>query len=221
MIRKGEAWERPASGAPERTVRGTDADLAAAVRDRPGVRLAFDPEPVSDLARALGIHPPIPGVEPTIDVTVDAMRVEADGHELYGVNLLVVGTAPDRLTWFSRRLTADVQVDGRVVHQGPATALVVASGQYLRGADVVPRGHPGDGRLEVQVYAPHRGEARQVRDRLAQGAHLPHPHIQQGTGRRIEITTDRPAPLELDGLELPPASRVVVEVVPGAFTLVL
>ena len=63
---------------------------------------------------------------------------------------------------------------------------MVASGQYLRGIDVVPRGHPGDGRVEVQVYAVAAGERAGVRARLPQGVHLPHPDITQTTGRRVE-----------------------------------
>ena len=46
-----------------------------------------------------------------------------------------------------------VTVDGRTVHDGPATSVVVANGQFSGTADLAPRGHPGDGRLEVQVYA--------------------------------------------------------------------
>ena len=68
---------------------------------------------------------------------------------------------------------------------------MVASGQYLRGADLVPRGHPGDGRVEVQVYAVRRGERAAMRSRLPQGVHLPHPDITQTSGRQVEIRADR------------------------------
>ena len=94
--------------------------------------------------------------------------------------MVVVGVAPDRATWSSAAPGLRVRVGDRVVHDGPATAVVVASGQYLRGADVVPRGHPGDGRAEIQVYAVKRGERAGVRSRLPQGVHLPHPDITQG-----------------------------------------
>jgi YegS C-terminal NAD kinase beta sandwich-like domain len=115
-----------------------------------------------------------------------------------------------------------VTVDGRAVHDAPATAVVVASGQYLRGNDVVPRGHPGDGRAEVQVYAVPRGPRAGVRDRLPQGVHLPHPDITQSSGRRVEVLTgDRPVALEVDGVATPGARRVVVEIVPEAFLIVI
>ena len=99
--------------------------------------------------------------------------------------MVVVGVAPDRMRWWSRTFLARSAVDGRLVHAGGAvSAVVVASGQFLRGADVVPRGHPGDGRAEVQVYAPARRSAAAMRGRLPLGTHLPHPRISQARAGR-------------------------------------
>ena len=56
MVEKGQPWERPARGPAAWHVEGDDAALAAAVRDQPGARVGFRPDPASDLARALGIH---------------------------------------------------------------------------------------------------------------------------------------------------------------------
>ena len=200
-------------------MRGGDTTLAAAVRDHPGARVEFQPDSTSDLARALGLH----GTgDASLELTVDALRIEADGRELFAVNMVVVGVAPDRARWVTRSPGVRVRVDERVAHDGPATAVVVASGQYLRGSDVVPRGHPGDGRAEIQVYAVARGERAGVRGRLPQGVHLPHPDITQTTGRRVEIRADRgPLPVEIDGVVAPAAMQVTVDVVPGAFLLVV
>jgi hypothetical protein len=225
VIRKGEAWERPAAGPPEWTLHGTDAELAAAVRGRPGTRVGLDPARGCDLARALGLQPTGgagPREAPAHDLAVDALRVVVgDDRELFGVNLLALGTAPDRLSWWSRRASVTVSVDGRVVHEGTASSVVVASGQYLRGADVVPRGHPGDGRLEVQVYAPRRGEAHEVRRRLAVGTHLPNPRIHQTSGTTVEVVTARTWPIELDGIPVPGASRIRITVIPAHFVVVV
>lgn len=224
MVEKGQPWERPAAGPAEWHVDGDDATLAAAVRDQPGARLEFRPGPGSDLARAVGaVHHQ--GDEPgpaTVEVDVDALRVVADGRELFGVNMVVVGVAPDRASWFTAAPGLRVRVGERVVHDAPATAVVVASGQYLRGADLVPRGHPGDGRAEIQVYAVKRGERAGVRSRLPQGVHLPHPDITQTSGRQVEIRADTgPLAVEVDGVSAPAAQLVTVEVVPAAFVLVL
>ena len=145
MVEKGEAWERPAAGPAEWHVSGDDATLAAAVRDRPGARLEFRPGPGSDLARAVGaVHHEGDGRAPaTVEIDVDALRVVADGRELFGVNMVVVGVAPDRASWFTAAPGLRVRVGERVVHDGPATTVVVANGQYLRGADLVPARAPG------------------------------------------------------------------------------
>jgi diacylglycerol kinase family enzyme len=223
MVEKGEPWERPAAAPPSWTVEGDDAALAAAVRDHPGARVAFRPDPTSDLARALGIH--ATGAA-ALDLAIDALRVTADDRELFAVNMVVVGTAPDRAGWFTRAPELRVEVDGRVAHDGPATAVVVASGQHLRGNDLVPRGHPGDGRAEIQVYAVARGQRAGVRRRLPQGIHLPHPDITQTSGRRVDVaagpsSSGRPVAVEVDGVPAPPATRVRVEIVPEAFVIVL
>jgi hypothetical protein len=233
MVRKGEPWERPAGGPPEESVQGGDADLAAAVEAHPGARIAFDPAADSDLARAVGLarvladrgpgslELPLDATTPGIELPLDAMRVTADGAERMAVNMLVLGTPPDRLGPLSSRVAMRITVDGRPSYDGKATTVLVASGQHLRGADAVPRGHPGDGRLEIQAYAPTVGEARAVRDRLATGTHVPHPHIAQATGRRVEVELGRAVRLELDGVERGRARLVVVEVVPEAFSLVV
>jgi hypothetical protein len=219
VIEKGRPWERPASGPAEWQVEGDDATLAAAVRDHPGARIQFRPAAGSDLARALGLDA---GGGTALELGLDGLRVVADDRDLFAVNMVVVGVAPDRTGRFTRAPEVRVRVDERVAHDGRATGVVVASGQHLRGADVVPRGHPGDGLIEVQVYAVARGARSGVRARLPQGVHLPHPDISQTRGRHVEVRADRgPVPLEVDGVALPPAALVTVDVVPGAFVLVL
>jgi len=73
----------------------------------------------------------------------------------------------------------------------------------------------------VQAYAPTVGESRAVRERLATGTHVPHPRIAQASGRRVEVELGRPSSVELDGVDRGRASFVVVEVVPGACSIVL
>jgi diacylglycerol kinase family enzyme len=113
-------------------------------------------------------------------------------------------------------------VDGRELMAGPATTVVVASGQFFGGLDVVPRGHPGDGRLEIQVYALRRGERRAMRNRLPQGVHLPHPRIFTTTGREVEILVERGRlPLTIDGVGHDSVSEMTVGVIPAALRIVL
>jgi hypothetical protein len=179
MIRPGEPWGSPASSPPDLVVDGDDAALAAAVAAAPGALVAFRPGPGSDLARAVGLRAgaeaaaPIP-VGPATEVPVDAVRIEGDG---LACNAVVLGTPPDRLRWARAASTVEVEVDGQPWFAGSATTVVIANGQFLRGADLVPRGHPGDGRMEIQVYELRRRERKAMRRRLATGAHVPHPRI--------------------------------------------
>jgi diacylglycerol kinase family enzyme len=116
-----------------------------------------------------------------------------------------------------------VTVNGRVVADGPATTVLVASGQFLDGLDVVPRGHPGDGRMEIQVYALSRGERKAMRSRLPQGIHVPHPRITTASGRSVVVTVSggRILPLTVDGVAHDPTDILRVDLLPNAIRLVL
>ena len=216
-VRPGRPWGRAVTGAPDVEVTGDDAALAAIIAARPGARVRFHPEE-SDLARAVGLTGMTPGSGPReeeLELPVDAIAL--DGGRGMAVNAVTLGVAPDRLRWTSGTQPVEVVIDGRARFAGRASSVVVASGQYLRGADLVPRGHPGDGRLEVQVYELRRGERRGMRRRLGSGAHLPHPRIHQLAGCRIEVRAPgRALRLEVDGRAAGRVSALGLEVAPAA-----
>ncbi len=215
MIRPGQPWGEPAVGEPDVTGHGDDADLARLVAAHPGERLRFVPDSACDLARAVGLTTDGSGGS---ELPLDVLDVSGVGT---AVNVVVLGSAPDRLVRWQRRRPVTVRVDGQVRYDGPATTVVVATGQFLRGADLVPRGHPGDGRVEIQVYALAPGARAEARRRLATGGHVPHPQITTATGRTVEVTWLQPAPVEVDGHPLAPAATVGVRVVPGAYRLLV
>jgi len=232
-LRPGQPWGAPFSGEVDVTVSGGDADLAAAIVGRPGVRVAFEASPGSQLARAVGLprSPAVTRPGRTVDgwlLPLDAIEIElapevggppAAGGPALAVNAVVIGAPPGRLTWRARSRNVVVHADGRPVHSGPATTVVVANGQYLDGADAVPRGHPGDGRIEVHVYALRRGERRAMRARLPRGAHVPHPRLVAATARRVELALDGPWVAHVDGVETPLTGTVRLSVKPGAYRL--
>ena len=215
MIRRGEPWGSPVSGPPVASGAGGDAELAELVQDHPGARLEFRPDRSCDLARAVGLTPAASGA---VELALDAIALDDDTR---AVNAVVSGTAPDRLRWWHRRRAVTVRVDERVAHEGRATTVVVANGQFLRGADLVPRGHPGDGRLEVQVYGVPPRQRAPLRRRLRAGGHLPHPQIATATGRRVEVRWSHPVPLEVDGRARGRRGTLVAAVVPAAFLLIV
>jgi hypothetical protein len=214
MIKPGEEWGTPTTAKPDLEVWGDDTEIANAVVARPGALLRLR-EPASDIARAVGAdEADIFGIE----VAMDVLRLD-DGR--LAVNMLVLGTPPDRLRRFAGGFGASITVDGRPAFDGTTTTVVVATGEFLRGRDVVPRGHPGDGRAEVQVYAVAARERREMRSRLRSGSHVPHPAIAQRVGRRVEITCDTAPAVEVDGHLAPRRERFTIEVVPAAYRLLL
>jgi hypothetical protein len=225
VIEKGVEWGREPTGPPDVEVVGDDRALAAAAATHLGQRLRFLPDASSDFARAVGISATTSADDPPgIELPCDLLRVRLDDAEQLAVNMVVVGVAPDRQSRWSRALGMQVDVDGRVVHDGAATAVVIANGEYLRATDVVPRGHPGDGRAEVHVYALTASERTQLRGRLRRGEHLPNPRIVVRTGRTIRVTSSGIGglPIEIDGVAGPIRhGTVAVEVVPDAFLLLV
>jgi hypothetical protein len=224
-IRRGEEWSRPATAAADADLEGDDAALARWAVTRPGGLVAFRPDSRSDIARALGLTPgAVPGGDREVELDAIAVRA-ADGADgavpAVAANMVVLGTPPDRLGRLSRSVATRIVVDGAAWFDGDLTTAVVANGQFLRGLDVAPRGHPGDGRLEVQAYHLAPGERRGMRARLGSGTHLPHPRIGQQQARRVEIRARRPLALEVDGARHGRVGSIDLEVVAGAFRLLV
>ena len=214
-IRKGEDWGEPATVAADFDVEGSDADLAAAVGANPGALIFFQHADDSDVARTIGLVDHRHG--PTWVLPMDALTI---GDQRV-CEMAVFGTPPDRLRQWSRSIQVTVLVDGHPRYEGSATTVVVANGQYLRGHDVVPRGHPGDGKAEVQIYAVPPGERRALRSRLGTATHLPHPGITQATGRTFEIRWGRPVTLETDGVRRRPTKAATIELLHKAYRLLV
>jgi hypothetical protein len=219
VIEKGKEWGRPATGPPDHDVAGSDRALAQVVAHAPGALVRFAPEVGSDLARAIGLERAAAGHGAgRTELPMDALVCD-DGT--VAVNMLVLGTAPDRLSRFSRSRAVRVTTDGRLLYEGAATSVVIAVGQWRHGLDLVPRGHPGDGVAEVQCYALRAGERAAMRRRLRTGSHLPHPRIVARTARRIEVVAAAPLPLEVDGEPGPALAALVADVRPAAYRLLV
>jgi len=225
VIKPGDEWGTPTDGSPDDEVHGTDAALAASLPVDGSAPLVRWSPINSDFARSVGLHPDSVASRSGgggIELPVDALAIELHGESARAINAIVVGIGPPRLRWRHRRRPVTVRVDGHTTFVGNATTVVIANGQYLNGQDLVPRGHPGDGRVEVQIYALKPGERRPMRQRLPSGTHLPHPRIVTATGRSIEINTgDRAWRVELDGVSGPPTHRLRATVISPAIRLLI
>jgi hypothetical protein len=221
VIAKGEPWGSPATTPADHEVTGDDRALAAAVAEHAGALIAFTPDGSSELARTVGLGPDASEGDDDREAMDLPMDVLALGDGTLAVNMVVFGTPPDGLSRFSKRTALRIRADGKIWFNDRATTVVLAIGQWLHGIDLVPRGHPGDGRIEVQAYRLDPGERRGMRKRLPQGAHLPHPRIPNRTARSIDIEADEALPLEVDGEVLGPVRRLRAEVRAGAYRLLV
>ena len=231
-LRPGQSWGTEASGPPDLEVSGGDAVLAEVIgRGLADPLLRFSAAPGSDLARAIGLvaGAASAGLALPLDVLEfaagPASGVRPPGYGGKGtpvaVNSIVVGMPPDRLRSWHRRAGLSVEIDGAVVDAAGATSLVVMNGQYLRGLDLSPRGHPGDGVAETQLYALPPGARRAMRTRLTTGAHLPHPAITIRRARRVVVRASRPAALEVDGAAAGKVTALEITLRAGAYRLLV
>ena len=222
-VRPGQPWGTEASGPPDLEVSGSDGMLASVLGGGVADLLVrFAPQPGSDLARAVGL---VAGAAATgMALPLDALAVQvgsAPGEIRVAVNSVVVGVAPDRLRAWHRPAGLSVEIDGAPLDAAAATTLAVMNGQYLRSVDVSPRGHPGDGVAEAQLYALPPTARRAMRTRLATGAHLPHPAITVRRAHHVTLRATRPVPLEIDGT---PAGRITaleITLRPAAYRLLV
>lgn len=232
MIKPGEQWGRPTDATADLECHGDDQALAALITaGRTGSALGplvrFFPEG-SDLARAVGVadvkvggaalraHDDRP--DQGVELPIDAISSDIG----LAMNCIILGVVPTRVHAYHRRRPIRVRVDGRELFSGRATTVVIANGQFVEGADLVPRGHPGDGRLEIQVYALAPGERGPMRRRLPAGIHLPHPHIIATSGRAVEVDgLTRPWPINLDRRSDTVETALGVAILPSVIRLLI
>jgi len=201
-ISKGEVWGEPGRLPRHGVVVRSDAEARAIVT---AARRAGEPVPPlgllgGDLCRTLG-------------GTGDEDRLRSDSATLLPVDLGAV-LVDGRLHWFVAHL---------IVRRGWWRGRVVAAmnAQYLGAWDVVPRGHPNDGRLDVLDADLPVDERLQVRSRLKAGTHLPHPRIEERHVTALQLDLERPTPVHLDGQDIGPAKTLSIRVEPDALLCVV
>jgi YegS/Rv2252/BmrU family lipid kinase len=114
-----------------------------------------------------------------------------------------------------------LRLDDRRIERTGQGVLVGNLGRLQGGLPVMPDARPDDGLLDVAVL-----QTRTVLDWLALAVRVllrrrgKDPKLELFTARRVEISCDRPQPVERDGDPLDtPRDHLVIEVVPAALTL--
>ncbi len=197
-IRRGEAWGEAVAVPAGLTIVTTDVALHDVVT---AARTAGAPVPPvglggGDLARTVAGGGEDQFTTSATRVTLDLLRVTADGHSAWSTSHVVA-----RRSWWR----------GEV--------LLAMTAQYLDGRDVAPRSHPNDGKvdlLRVDPAMPWRVR-RQAARRARTGTHLPHPQLRAWQTASIEIDFVRPLHLWVDDRRWRTASSVHVTVEPDAY----
>jgi YegS C-terminal NAD kinase beta sandwich-like domain len=228
-IRKGEAWGSAGSLDPAAAVYASDAAAAAALQQVvDGLGPGADPdEPLApgalgelgliggDLHRTLGA----PRHDEAQLRAGEGMRfpcdvglVELDDH----------GSGRRRLV-FVAHLVAHQSGPARVgdTRWWRGRTLVVLNAAFVGDANLGPRAHPDDGRLDVTDGALSWTDRRRAVRRHALGSHVPHPQLAERRTRDLTVQAERPLQLELDGVAVGRATELRVRCWADAVTIVV
>ncbi len=201
-IRKGEPWGTPGELPEGAVVVRSDAEARAVVTE---ARRSNQPVPAlgllgGDLCRTLG-------------GTGDEARLRSGAATHLPVDLGAV-LLDGRLHWFVAHLVAR-----RSWWRGRVVAAMNA--QFLGSWNVVPRGHPNDGRLDLFDADPALRERLQARSRLPLGTHVPHPRIEERHVTAVQLELAAPTPIRLDGELVGEARTLSIRTEPDALLCVV
>jgi YegS/Rv2252/BmrU family lipid kinase len=113
----------------------------------------------------------------------------------------------------------EVEVDGER-RSGRLYDVIAANCRYLGGGmAMTPEADPGDGLLDVLVIGDiTRRDLALTLPKVYRGTHLPHPKAELLRGRRVDVRSEIPLPVELDG-EQPGTTPAEFEALPAALRL--
>ena len=205
-VEKGRAWGEAGALPEGGVIVATDAEARAVVEE---ARRASRPVPAlglvgGDLCRTLGGRGDAARLRTpqALRAPVDLGSVLIDGRQHWFVAHLVAR----RSWWFGRVIAA-------------------MNAEFLGRWDVAPRGHPGDGLLDVVDAGGTRpmgvGDRVRARGRLPAGAHVPHPAIRVTRVPAVQFELPRPTPVWLDGERVGEGRTLSIRLEPDALVCVV
>lgn len=100
-------------------------------------------------------------------------------------------------TFSPRQMT--VRTGDKVV-EARALMVVVANGQFFgRGYNIAPKATVSDGLADVQIFSVPRRSVPAVFTQVRSGNHLRRPDVRRLRAQSVEVSADRPTPVEADG----------------------
>jgi hypothetical protein len=198
-IRKGEAWGERLAVPPDLTVLADDVALHRWLVPQREHGDAIRPLGITggDLGRTMAAGGQERFGEHALRVPLDLVRVEAEGRITWSVAHVVA-----RRSWWR----------GEVV--------LAMNAQYLGDADVAPRAHPNDGRVDVLRVDPAMSmQTRwQALRRARTGSHLPHPQLRMTQSREVRLELVRPLVVWVDGVRWLTTRSLTLTVEPDAYS---
>jgi len=98
--------------------------------------------------------------------------------------------------------------------------VMAMNAAFAEDANLAPRSHPNDGRLDVLDGELDRRERRQALRRTPMGAHVPHPSLAERRVKELQVSSDHPLRLRLDGIHVGDTAVFTVRCIPDAVTIV-
>ncbi|MGB6058311.1 MAG: hypothetical protein WBF71_08585 [Microthrixaceae bacterium] len=98
---------------------------------------------------------------------------------------------------------------------------IVMNGSFIGTANLGPKAHPNDGRLDVVDGRLSLGDRRKARPRMATGTHVPHPSLVELRVKRLVLSDDRPFRVRVDGESVGSAGELTIRCVPDAAVIVV
>jgi diacylglycerol kinase (ATP) len=146
-----------------------------------------------------------------------ARRANASSKALGGRLSFMWATLAVFARWRSAVVSVDVDGEGRTQ---PMFEVLVAIGEYAAGGmRVTPGAAPDDGLLDVLLI----GDVTKLDftltfPKIYRGRHLGHPKVELLRGRVVDVQTESPLPITLDG-EQPGTTPASFEILPSALRL--
>jgi len=136
----------------------------------------------------------------------------------YPVDLIEVeATATDGSVTHHTGL-AHLEVRGRRRFAG--RTVVVMNAAFVGPANLGPRAHPNDGKLDVTQGSLPRRVWKDGERRALTGTHVPHPDLAESRTHELELDDLGKLGWWLDGVKMPTATRLVVRCRPDAAVVV-
>jgi hypothetical protein len=198
MIRRGEPWGYETM-MPDDVV-NTDSD-ASLGRTEAGHLIFISG---GDVARSIG-NPSRPQAgDPCTEVAIDAMKCTIYSEDFAPVLMNAASSIVIGNFWRGRH-------------------VIVSNAGWLKDANIAPRSHPNDGVVEMTTLSSEMSLRQRIlaHRKMRTGTHVPHPDIVISREKSVQLDRERTERLVIDGVQMRHWTKIVIEVVPDYWRVLL